>query len=193
MPSPPAPASRDTAHPHALLWHIERVDAPKWFEKMTDRSLALDASGHPHIAYGADHLYYAWHDGTSWHLETVDSSCGVGRYAALALDGPVALVCAGEGGGRRLALEDVIGAGAIVDAALSLEPRLMLDDGAQMAHWAFLACRDDLAGALANTQHGLYLLSLGLGEDVRFCARLDVWDVVPRMEALAPNIAVLRP
>ncbi len=113
--------------------------------------------------------------------------------AALAMDGPVALVCAGDGGGRRLALEDVIGAGAILDAALSLEPSLMLDDSARLAHWAFLACRDDLAEALANTQHGLRLLSLGLGEDVSFCARLDVWDVVPRMEALATNMSVLRP
>jgi 2-phosphosulfolactate phosphatase len=113
--------------------------------------------------------------------------------AALAVDGPVALVCAGEGGGRRLALEDVIGAGAILDAALSLEPSLILDDSARLARWAFLACRDDLAGALANTQHGLYLLSLGLRDDVNFCARLDVWDVVPRMEARGPNIAALRP
>ncbi|MDH7486327.1 MAG: carboxypeptidase regulatory-like domain-containing protein, partial [Anaerolineae bacterium] len=54
---------------------------------MTNRSLRLDTSGHPHIAYGGDHLYYAWHDGAAWHLETVDPSPGVGRYASLGLDG----------------------------------------------------------------------------------------------------------
>ncbi len=80
----PGPAA---AHPSAMTWHIERMDAPKWFYDMTDRSLRLDAAGHPHIAYGADHLYYAWHDGTTWHLETADASWGVGRYASLALDG----------------------------------------------------------------------------------------------------------
>ena len=79
----PGPAA---AHPSAMTWHIERVDAPKWFYDMTDRSLRLDAAGHPHIAYGADHLYYAWHDGTTWHLETADASWGVGEYTSLALD-----------------------------------------------------------------------------------------------------------
>jgi len=68
-------------------WVIECVDCPKNFEYMTDRSLRLDTEGHPHIAYGGDHLYYAWHDGVSWHLETVDDSPGVGMYASLTLDG----------------------------------------------------------------------------------------------------------
>lgn len=70
----------------SLLWHIERVDAPKSFSEMGSRSLALDASGHPHIAYGQDHLYYAWYDGGAWHLETVDAAGGVGWYTSLALD-----------------------------------------------------------------------------------------------------------
>jgi hypothetical protein len=68
-------------------WVIETVDAPKMFSEMTDRSLRLDAAGHPHVAYGEDHLYYARYDGTTWHYETVDSSLAVGSHAALALDG----------------------------------------------------------------------------------------------------------
>jgi len=68
-------------------WAIECVDCPKWFQDMTGRSLALDDSGHPHVAYGGDHLYYAWHDGTAWHYELADGSAGVGRFASLALDG----------------------------------------------------------------------------------------------------------
>ncbi len=53
---------------------------------MSDRSLRLDPNGHPHIVYGGDHLYYAWHDGAYWHYETVDHAPGVGNYAALAFD-----------------------------------------------------------------------------------------------------------
>lgn len=53
---------------------------------MTNRSLRLEEFDRPHIAYGQDHLYYAWHDGSTWHLETADNAWGVGMYASLALD-----------------------------------------------------------------------------------------------------------
>ena len=68
-------------------WVIECADCPKQFGGMDSRSLRLDADGHPHIAYGGDHLYYAWYDGTSWHYETADESSGVGGDASLDLDG----------------------------------------------------------------------------------------------------------
>ena len=53
---------------------------------MGQHSLRLDAAGHPRIAYGGDHLYYAWYDGAAWHTETADNAPSVGRYASLALD-----------------------------------------------------------------------------------------------------------
>ena len=67
-------------------WMIERVDTPKLFADMGSRSLALDANGRPHIAYGEGFLYYAWHDGSQWQIETVDSAGSVGEYTSLALD-----------------------------------------------------------------------------------------------------------
>ena len=72
--------------PTALTWDIQCVDCPKRFDFLGDRSLGLDAAGRPHIAYGYDHLYYAWHDGAVWHQEIVDSAGGVGSSASLALD-----------------------------------------------------------------------------------------------------------
>ena len=68
------------------VWDIHCVDCPKYFSEMRDRSLRLDTAGHPHIAYGSDFLYYAYHDGATWHVQTVDSTPGVGLYAALALE-----------------------------------------------------------------------------------------------------------
>jgi len=53
---------------------------------MGERSLALDAGGWAHIAYGGDHLYHAWQDEASWHLETIDSGPQTGGRNALALD-----------------------------------------------------------------------------------------------------------
>jgi hypothetical protein len=70
-----------------LDWDIDVVDDGKQFSWMTDRSLRLDAAGHSHIAYGGDHLYYAWDDGPAWQYEVADSSVGVGEDASLVLDG----------------------------------------------------------------------------------------------------------
>jgi hypothetical protein len=78
-PPPAGPASE-------LSWTIQRADAPKSFFGMDDRSLRLDADGHPHIAYGGDALYYARHDVSGWHLQIVDAKLGVGADASLALD-----------------------------------------------------------------------------------------------------------
>lgn len=68
-------------------WVIECADCPRYFDTLTDRSLRLDAAGHPRAAYGGDHLYYARHDGSQWQIEVVDPDPGVGGYASLALDG----------------------------------------------------------------------------------------------------------
>jgi len=70
----------------AQTWEIEVLDNGKRFSYMTDRSLRLDAQSRPHIAYGLDGLYYAWHDGAEWQYEVADSSTAVGRNASLALD-----------------------------------------------------------------------------------------------------------
>jgi hypothetical protein len=67
-------------------WTTEAVDASKDFTNFYQRAIAIDSNDHPHIAYGGDHLYHAYHDGTEWHYETVDSSTRVGWYASIALD-----------------------------------------------------------------------------------------------------------
>lgn len=87
QPPSPVPATAIHQAPAAAhTWNVEAVDAPKRFQAMGEHSLALDTAGHPHVVYGGDHLYYAWHDGSEWHYETVDSTPGVGSYASLALD-----------------------------------------------------------------------------------------------------------
>jgi hypothetical protein len=56
-------------------------------------SLALNASGLPHVAYmyvpvsgSGYYLKYAYSDGTAWHVEAVDNDGDTGRYPSLALD-----------------------------------------------------------------------------------------------------------
>jgi len=67
-------------------WLFENADAPGWFQDMGPRSLAVDADGHLHLAYGGDYLYYADYDGSQWHRYQVDADRASGRFPALALD-----------------------------------------------------------------------------------------------------------
>jgi hypothetical protein len=64
----------------------EAVDAPKLFFNFYSQAIAIDGSGNPHIAYGQDGLYHAYHDVGGWHNETVDSSGGVGQFDSIAID-----------------------------------------------------------------------------------------------------------
>lgn len=72
--------------PSPLAWAFEVVDAPRSFERLGPRSLALDAAGLAHIAFGGDHLYYAREDRPGWRFDVVDPAPEAGLYAVLALD-----------------------------------------------------------------------------------------------------------
>jgi len=80
-------AQMGTTPQASLPWRIECADCPPQFSESSDRMLRLDSGGSPHLAYGRDHLYYAWLDGDTWRSETVDPAYRVGTHAALALDG----------------------------------------------------------------------------------------------------------
>jgi len=67
-------------------WQIACVDCPHWIDELTDRSLSVDGAGNLHLAYGGDHLYYAWRDGEVWQVQTADDAPAVGSSASLALD-----------------------------------------------------------------------------------------------------------
>ena len=74
------------SHAQAGSWTLQTVAAPKELASLTARSLQLDAAGRPHVAYGGDHLYYAWYDGTAWHSQVVDQGPQTGGDPSLALD-----------------------------------------------------------------------------------------------------------
>lgn len=91
----------------------------------------------------------------------------------------ITVVSASAPDGRSVALEDALGAGAIVDAALRLQPAPRPTDAARLALYAFRARASDLASALVAARHGAELIEAGFEEDVKLCARLDVSTVVP--------------
>jgi 2-phosphosulfolactate phosphatase len=101
--------------------------------------------------------------------------------AALAVDGPIGLVPAGErwpGGALRVAVEDALGVGAIA-AAL---PAADLSPEAELAAAQFVAARDrGLAAVLAATASGRELVADGYAVDVALAAALDTSAVAPRL------------
>jgi len=94
-------------------------------------------------------------------------------------DGNVVIVCAGETNG--FALEDALGAGALVDALLMQIGDVELADGARAATLLYRAVADRLADAVASADHAQTLAHKGFAGDVTRCAALDTLDVVPTL------------
>ncbi len=75
------PAAGQSSEP----WIPTCVDCPKLVRDMGPHCLRIDPQGHPHLIYGGDDLYYAFHDGATWHVETIDALPGTVAYPSLAL------------------------------------------------------------------------------------------------------------
>lgn len=114
----------------------------------------------------------------------------------------VALVCAGNSGGRRFALEDFAAAARLVQLISRESPGLELGDAAGVAaeitgyeDWIApgLPQRTDRSARLiAGAHHAQGLKALGLGADIAFAAREDTSAAVPRVAEHGAGWALLR-
>jgi len=100
--------------------------------------------------------------------------------AALAArdDEEALLVCAGSAG--ALSFEDLLCAGAIVDALQQLERHLLITDAARTALTLWQSYGNRITTAMASSAHAKALVRHGLAADIAACARLDVSTTVPR-------------
>jgi 2-phosphosulfolactate phosphatase len=118
-------------------------------------------------------------------------NAGAVARAAAALQLPVTLLCAGTNG--QVAMEDLIGAGAVLDALLRADvPTAWRPSGdvALIARHLFAAARPDLPRVLAQAQGGQNVLAAGLGQDIDFAGRVDVLEAVGVVDGASP---VVRP
>ena len=100
--------------------------------------------------------------------------------------GGVLLVCAGTG--EDFALEDGLAAGGLaLRLGASYEP--VCDDATAAMMALYASHRRDLEGALTYSTNGQRLVSIGLGEDVVWCARESWLDTVAVMEEGALHTA----
>lgn len=100
--------------------------------------------------------------------------------AAAAAGRPILLLGSGTEG--EISMEDTIGAGAVCDELTNHTDASLVGDSARLAHRLFVATRDDLPNVMRDTQGGRNNLKVGLGADVDFAARLNVFDIVPVMD-----------
>jgi len=109
----------------------------------------------------------------------------------------LALVCAGDDGGTRFALEDALAAGCLLDRLLADGTAAVsrLDDAALAAWrlWRSYAADDATTAAargMADSAHGRELAALGFGADVDSCARLDALALVPVLTSEAGRLVL---
>jgi 2-phosphosulfolactate phosphatase len=116
-------------------------------------------------------------------------NAGAVAAVAAATGGPIAVIPAGERWGGTLgplrpALEDLLGAGAVLAALLDrcgYDPASASVE-ARAAVTLFRAASDDLAGWLAKTGSGQELTAWGFDDDVAAAAVLDAEAVAPVLD-----------
>lgn len=92
----------------------------------------------------------------------------------------VTLLCAGTGG--AVAMEDVLGAGAVMAALSRSAPVNPESDTALLASRLFNSAAGNLRAALIESRGGRNVIAAGLLPDIDFAARLDALDVVGFVE-----------
>jgi 2-phosphosulfolactate phosphatase len=92
----------------------------------------------------------------------------------------VTLLCAGTDG--AIALEDVLGAGAVIDEMIRQTSVELASDSAMIAHRLFQSSRSNLLEPLQSAAGGRNVIAAGLPDDVAFAARLNVFDIVGEVD-----------
>lgn len=85
------------------------------------------------------------------------------------------IVCAGTNG--KFSIDDYACAGKIIYEANKFG-KVELDDFAYAAFSAYNDHKDDIISLVKNAYHYNYLLSLGLEEDLKYCFKEDISDLV---------------
>ncbi len=153
-------------------------NSPAGVETATGRELVLATSnGTPAIVAAAGHAELT----LLGCLANLDAL--VGHVGDRGETEDVLLVCSGTNG--RLALEDVYVAGRIV-AALAGERT----DAAEMCALVAAAAPDAYA-LLRESTNGQLLVEVGLESDIVWCAREGILDVVPRVNSVTTELAVI--
>ncbi len=93
--------------------------------------------------------------------------------------GDIVIICSGNHG--RIAGEDLLCAGLLLDTLTLQADTSILDDSASIAVLLAERYADDIEGYLRSTDRGRQLIELGYGKDIEYCARRDSIRRVPEL------------
>jgi 2-phosphosulfolactate phosphatase len=92
--------------------------------------------------------------------------------------GEILIICAGKEG--QFSLEDAACAGGIINSLRDVFPVTYGEADANFtAQLLYEKFNHNILEILRKSQHGRYLESIGLGEDLKFCSQLDFFHIVP--------------
>ncbi len=91
---------------------------------------------------------------------------------------PLAVLCSGKL--NRFSIEDAVCGGQLIEQLKNrLDGEPNLNDAARSACLMAKDCGEDILGLLNNSDHGRYLVSIGMESDLADCAAIGVQQVVP--------------
>jgi 2-phosphosulfolactate phosphatase len=92
--------------------------------------------------------------------------------------GDILIICAGKEG--KFSLEDTACAGMIINSLKDVFPVACQEADANFtAKLLYKKFGNNILEILRKSQHGRYLESIGLDEDLKFCSQLDLFHIVP--------------
>ncbi|MEA3453345.1 MAG: 2-phosphosulfolactate phosphatase [Candidatus Caldatribacteriota bacterium] len=92
--------------------------------------------------------------------------------------GDISIICAGKEG--KFSLEDAACAGMLIDSFKNAFSGTYQESDANLtARLLYKKFDNNILEILRKSQHGRYLESIGLGEDLKFCSQLDLFHIVP--------------
>ncbi|MBZ4666797.1 MAG: 2-phosphosulfolactate phosphatase [Mahella sp.] len=92
----------------------------------------------------------------------------------------IVILCAGTDG--KFSLDDVVTAGMVVSYICRNKEDVELDDLALTSRYIYELNKSDLNRLLSHTYHYGKLMEAGFEEDIKYCLKHDVIDIVPHYE-----------
>lgn len=89
------------------------------------------------------------------------------------------ILLVGAGTRGKVSFDDVLATGCLIDRLLKIDDSIETDDAGKIALKLYTDAKHDILAALSGSEHFEYLRQLKLYDDLEYCTREDMFDIVP--------------